>query len=139
TPGGVVAFGEDAAARNGGDVVAFRAEVVVHDVQQHRETFPVRRVDQPLQLPGSAVCRCRGEQVDAVVSPVARTREVRDRHQLERGRAELRDVTEPFAYPGEGTRGRERADVQLVDDQILERDAGPFAVGPCKIVGIHDL
>ena len=65
------------------------ADVVVDDVEQDREALGVGGVDEPLEALRAAVGRVRGRQVDAVVAPAVRARELGDRHQLDRGDAEL--------------------------------------------------
>ena len=95
------------------------ADMVVDDVEDHREAAGVGRRDQPGESLGAAVGGLRGAQVDAVVAPAAGARELGDRHQLDRGHAELREPVELPDRGLEGALGAERADVQLVDQQLL--------------------
>ena len=106
------------------------ADVVVDHVEQHGEAGGVGRVDEPGEALGAAVGGVRGRQVDAVVAPAVAAGELGDGHQLDRGDAELAQGGEVLDRRREGARGRERPDVQLVDDELGERDAGPAVVTP---------
>ncbi len=63
-------------------------------------------------------------RVDAVVAPVPVPGEGRHGHQLERGHAQLAQPGEVRDHAVEVAAGRERADVELVQDELVERDAG---------------
>src|SRR5206468_4958202 len=54
-----------------GQVVPLGAEVVVHDVEEDRQTARVARVHETPQAARSPVRRLRREEVHAIVSPVA--------------------------------------------------------------------
>ena len=77
------------------EVVPLGAEVVVDDVQEDRQALGVAGVHQPLQAvrPAVAVLRRVGEH--AVVAPVARARELADRHDLDGRDAQLAEVAQP--------------------------------------------
>src|SRR5581483_3511118 len=68
------------------------------------------------------VSRMRRVGVHAVVAPVALARERRDRHHLDRGDTELAQLRQPLGYTVECARRRERTDMQLVHDELVERD-----------------
>src|SRR5215210_4508775 len=74
----------------------------------------------------------RSPRVEAVVAPTALAREGRDRHQLDRCDAELAQLAQARDDAVEGAHGTERADVELVDDEIVEREALPLW-GPRQI------
>jgi hypothetical protein len=95
--------------------------VVVDDVEAHREAEAVRFIDETPQIFGRSVRRVRREERDAVVAPSALACERRDRHELDHRDAELREVRETRANGVERAFGRERADVELVDDVLRER------------------
>ena len=97
------------------------AHVVVDHVEQHGESDPVCSIDETAEVLRRAVAARRREQRDAVVAPVARSRKVANRHQLDRGHTERPQVRKALLDTGERTLGTERADVQLVDDQIGHR------------------
>ena len=72
-PRRVVAVGE--VGPEGAEVVTLGAEVVVDDVEDQRETVGVAGVDQALEALRPAVGGVGGEQLDAVVTPIAFARE----------------------------------------------------------------
>jgi hypothetical protein len=72
-----------------GEVVSFRSEMVVDDVEHGSESAPVTSVDEPLKPRGAAVAGLRREERHAVVAPVAVAGKLGHRHQLDRGDAEV--------------------------------------------------
>ena len=114
------------------EIVAVRAEVVVDDVEEHGEAERVRGIDQAAQIVRRAVAAGRREQADAVVAPVARAGEVGHRHQLDGGDAEVAQIGQPLGHGGERPFGRERADVQLVDDEVCQAARRSIRVGPVR-------
>ena len=136
-PVGLVSIGE-VGVRELRQVVSVRPHVVVDDVEHHAETKAVRAIDEGAQIVGRPVGAGRREEVHAVVAPPEVTREVRDRHHLDHAAdapqpLERRGGRPPRALPGE------RADVHLVEDLPLDRDALPCAVGPAVPGRIDDL
>ena len=119
-------------------VVALGAEVVVDDVQEDRQALGVAGVDEPLQAVRAAVAVLGRVGEHAVVSPVARAGELADRHDLDGRDAQLAEVAQPRDDALERPLGGERADVQLVEDQVLAADALPAGVGPGEPIGPHD-
>ena len=97
--------------------------MVVDDVEHDGEARGVRGVDQALEALRAAVARLRGRQVDAVVAPAARARELGDRHDLDRGDPQLGEAGQVLDRGVERPLARERADVQLVEDEIALRHA----------------
>ena len=79
-PRGVVPVGE--VGPELAEVVPGRPEVVVDDVDHHRQAPGVGRVDQPLEAVGTAVGGVGGEQVDAVVAPSPPAGELVDGQEL---------------------------------------------------------
>ena len=115
-----------------------RADVVVDDVEDHRQAARVRGVDELLQPERAAVGGLGGALVDAVVAPAARAGELGDRHQLDRRHAELGQRGEVRDRALEGALGRERADVQLVDDAVVQAGGAELAVGPLEGERVDD-
>ena len=76
---------------------------------------------------GPAVGVVRRRRVHAVVTPAALAREGRDRHQLDRGHPELARAPAGADRGVERALVGERADVELVDHELVERDALPLA------------
>ena len=87
-------------------------------------------VDEARERLGAAVGRLRRAQVDAVVAPAARARELGDRHQLDGGDAELGERRQVRDRAVERALGGERADVQLVEHLRAERGGVERLVGP---------
>ena len=128
TPGRPVPVGQIGGAE-AGQVAAVGAEVVVDDVEQHGHPQAVGTVHQGAQVVGRAVASGRGEEVHAVIAPVAPAGEVGDRHQLDGGDPQPGQLGQPGGGPGECPLGREGPDVQLVDDQVV---AGNSLPGPSR-------
>ena len=121
------------------DVGALRPEMVVDDVEQHHQPPRVRGFDQRFQIVWAAVGGVRRVGQHAVISPIAATGESADRHDLDRGHAQRDEMVEP-AYGGtERALGRERADVQLVEDGLRPAAALPARVAPDVGCGIDHL
>ncbi|VWC50302.1 hypothetical protein BLA6863_07811 [Burkholderia lata] len=116
--------------------VAFRAEVVVDDVEEHLQIEPVRGIDERLQFLGPPV-RCIGrERQHAVVAPVAHAGERVDGHQLDGGHAERGDFRQA---PLDARVAAACADVQLVQHRFMPRAAAPRVVAPAVRSRIDDL
>ena len=122
-PEGLVPVGEVGA--EGAQGLVPRADVVVDDVEDDPEAFAVRGVDEARQALRPAVCRMWRPRVEPVVAPAALAREGRDRHQLDRGDAELAQLAQARDHPVERAFRAERADVQLVQHELLEREPVP--------------
>ena len=119
--------------------VAGGAEVVVDDVEDHGEAERVRAVDEPPQVVRRAVVVGGRVEVHAVVAPVVAAGALGERHHLDRRDPDVGEV-------GQGARGRlpralgrERPDVQLVEDVAIARDASPARVGPRERARLDDL
>src|SRR5690349_10607676 len=65
-----------------GQVVSFRPQMVVDDVQYHRHSALVAGINQSHQASWSAIGALGGKRICAVVSPIAPTRELGHWHQL---------------------------------------------------------
>ena len=135
-PGGLVTVRE--VGGQGREVVSLRAEVVVDDVERHREPEAVRPVHQALQRGRAAVRLVHGPGRDAVVAPVALARERLHRHELDAGDAQLRQVRQPRRGGVERPLRRERSDVQLVEDERLERQTAEPGVPPRVPAGVEE-
>ncbi len=114
-----------------GQVVARRAEVVEHRVDQHAEAAGVAGVDEADQCVGSAVGFVHRVPEHAVVAPAVGSAERVDRHQLDEVDTEVDQVVELLDRRVEGSCGGEGSGVQFVDHAALDGAAGPAGVGPC--------
>ena len=118
--------------RVGAEVVALGTEVVVDHVEEDGEVARVARLDQRLQLLGAAVAAVRRERQHTVVAPVPPPGEIGDRHQLDGRHPEIGQVVESIRHAPEGALGSERADVELVDGDLVPRPPAPAGVLPRK-------
>src|SRR5579872_6710520 len=121
------------------EVISLGAEVVVNHVEANRELLRMRGVDQPLQIARSSVTVLHGKRKDAVVSPVACARELRNRHYLNRCNAEISQPIEMRNQCRERAFWRVGANVQLVNYSVAQRDTLPCLIGPWKRARIDDL
>jgi len=63
-------------------IISFRAQMVVDDVQDHGKPRRMAGIDQPFQPLRPTVAGLRRKRIDAVVAPIATSGKLRDRHQL---------------------------------------------------------
>jgi len=122
----------------GAQVVPLGPEVIVDDVEQHAQAACVRCIDEGLQLVGRPVCVLRCEQKHAVVSPVARAGRLGERHEFDRGDTECRQFVEPARRGSVGSLGRERTQVEFVQDDLVPRPAGPVHGLPRVAARVND-
>ena len=114
-----VAVGE-VLGREARQIVAVRPEVVVDRVEDDSQATRVRGVDEGAHLVRPAVEPGRREPVHPVIAPAEVAREVGNRHQLNGRDAERPQPVETTGRARPGTLGRERADVQLVENLPFE-------------------
>ena len=120
-------------------VGAVRSEVVVDDVEDDPQTEAMRFVDEAAQVLGPAIGAGRRPPIDAVIAPVPAAGEVGNRHQLDRGDPEPAQLGQLIDQRGKGSLRGVGADVELVDDQVVDRQTGPGFVAPLKRQRIDDL
>ncbi len=113
-----------------GEVVAFRAEVVVDDVENDGEAALVAGIDEALECEGTAVSGVNGEWRDAVAAPVAAAGEGGDGHDHNSCHAGFCECIEVRDDGVEGAFGGERADVEFVKDVVAEGESTPAFVMP---------
>ncbi len=99
--------------------------MVVDDVEDHEQARRVGGVDEAGEALRAAVARLRRRDVDAVVAPPPASGELADGHELDRRDAELAQLGEVLDRRVEGPLLRERADVELVEDEVLEAHVRP--------------
>ena len=92
----------------------------------------MRRVDEARKPLGAAVRSVGSKGVEAVVAPAALAREGGHGHQLDRGHAELAERGQTGDDGVEGALVGERADVHLVEHELVELEAAAADVGPPK-------
>ena len=110
-------FGADLAQH-----ILLRAEMVEHHVQVDRQTQPMRRVDQPRQILGPAIAVLRRIGQRAVIAPASGAGELAQRHQFDRGNAQLGHPAQfgRAGGGGKGAGGSEAADMHLGNHLLRE-------------------
>ena len=128
-PGRVIAIGE-VVVRERPQVIAVRPEVVVDDIQDDGQPVLVGGVDKAFEAVWAAVHVAGREQVDAVIAPVARARELGNWQRLERRHAKRRQPRHLLDRAVEGAVECKRADVELIDHLAPDRGDWPVLVVP---------
>src|SRR5207302_5140734 len=90
-------------------VVAFGPEMVVHDVQKNHQRTRMRRIDEALELVRRAITRVGRKWQHAVVAPVASAGKIGQRHELDRGYAQIGEIVESLDRRGKASLGGEGA------------------------------
>src|SRR4029453_4445911 len=99
--------------------------MVVDDVEDDGKPEAVSAIDETPQIVRRSVATRRRKERHAVVAPVPAAREIRDGHQLDGGDTEACQRFESVGGTSKRAFRSESADVQLVDDQPIGRNAGP--------------
>ena len=120
------------------EIVPLGTEVVVDDVEDDRQPMGVTGVHQAAQPAGPAIGRLRREQMDTVVTPVARAGKLGHRHELDRRHAQLHQLGQMRHDGLERAGARERAHVQLVDHEIGRRVTAETLIRPGERRRVHD-
>src|SRR5205823_6508097 len=110
------------------EVVPLWTKVVVNHVDYDRDSGAMSRIDESLQPVGASVARLRCVWMHSVVAPVAITGELRHRHQLDCRDAQVAEMGQLLGRRFERARRCEGADVELINDEIFERQSAPFAI-----------
>src|ERR1700677_3446064 len=119
--------------------VSVRTKMVVDDVENDGDAERMRAIDKATEIIGPTIKPCRSKDVYPVITPAEPARELRDRHQFNTRdakageRCELAGCRMPCALPSEG------ADMQLIDDELLTRQAAPSNIRPTKSARVNDL
>jgi hypothetical protein len=132
-----VPFGEKI-RRYGREIIPLGAEVVVDDVEKDGEAADMAGLDELLQILGPAITGRRSVKKGSVIAPVSGSRELGDRHQFDRGRAQPADVIEMSDRTGEITLLREGAEVDFVQHDLFPGAPAPAVLGPAVGRGIDD-
>jgi hypothetical protein len=112
--------------------------MVVDDVKDDGEAVMVGLVHETAEVIGLAV-EARGcKEIDAVVSPAEAAGELRDRHQLDAGDAELGQLLQLARRCRPRSLAREGADMHLIDDLPCHPRTRPLGVRPAEPRWIND-
>ncbi len=115
------------------------AQVVVDHVEDHRDAFLMGTLDELLERQRAAVGGLHREDMGGVVAPRPVSGELADRHDLNRVDAKTLQMPQTRRHRGELARlvdvllVVERADVKLVDDQLVP--GGDVEVVPLPVEG----
>ena len=120
-------------------VIAFRAEMVVNHIENHRQPAAMRGIDESFECLGATVAGLHGVGRHAVISPIAHARESRHRHHLDHRNPQLLQVFEPGNGAVERAFRRKSPNMQFVNDVIAERKPAPSFVAPVECRRINDL
>ena len=112
--------------------ISFGPEMVVHHVEHYGQAGGMSGVDQVLQCPRPAVGILHRIWEDAVVTPIARARELGQRHQLDRRHAEFAKAGEARHDAPQRAFRRKDADMQFVQDIFGQGWIDPRFVRPRK-------
>ena len=137
-PWRVVPLGEEI-GRDRVQIIPFRAEMVVHDIEQYRDAARVACIDQRFQFLRAAIARARRKPLHAVIAPIMPPGKFRDRHQFDRGDAELGEAVEMRDRAGEIAGLGECAEMQFIDHDLMPRAAAPPDIAPLIGAGIDHL
>src|SRR6516162_2352188 len=120
------------------EIVTFRTEVIVDDVEKHHEPVRMRSVDQRSQIIRPPIGAVRRIKQDAVVDPISPASEVGNGHQFDRGHSGLDQVVEPFDGGAKRTAGGEGADMNLQKRRILPGPPRPSMCPPLESIVVDD-
>jgi hypothetical protein len=124
-----VAIGKEALGV-GVKIVSGWAEVIVDHIEEHHEAQLVRPLDETLEILRAAIGCVRGIRQDAVIAPVPPARELADRHEFDRGHAQVPVTVELVHQARIGPLRRSRADVNFAEDCFFPWPALPGHIGP---------
>ena len=119
-------------------VISVRPEVIVNDVEQHRDAGLMGSIDESLEIVGPPVAGIRRIRQDSIVTPAPAARKVAERHDLHGRYAELNEVRQFGRRCGEGPFRRKGADMQFVKDGVFPIQTAPVGP-PAKDGGIDQL
>jgi hypothetical protein len=113
--------------------------VVVDDVEDDADAVAMGLVDEAPAIVGRTVESRRRVPGDAVVAPAVVAVEIIDRHHFDERDADLLQMRQFLHRRGPRSFGRERADMEFIDDLPREFHAGPCRVFPFVGVRIDHL
>ena len=105
--------------------IPFGTEVVVNDVKQHCDPALMRRLDEGLEVFRSSVACVRSVRKGSVIAPIPAALEVADRHDLDGGHPEVREMIQLASGPRERALRGKSAEMEFV-----KNDVAPFAASP---------
>ena len=113
--------------------------MIVDHIQNHTDSERMRGVHEPAKIVRVPVQMRWREHMHAVVAPSKPPRELCDGHYLEDRNSSFGKMGKLGGSAGPAALFGERADMHLVDDLTLERDALPRRISPQECARIHNL
>ena len=114
-------------------MIAFRANVIVHHVQENRDAAPVAGIHKCFQTRCAAIRMLHRVRKHAIVAPVARAGKLRHRHDFNGRDAQFLQVVQLLNHAIKRAFCGECAHVQLVQHQFVHGQAAPTRVRPAEI------
>ena len=112
------------------EVISFRPEVIIHHVEKHHQPAQMGLIDQRLEIVGTPIAAVRRIPQHAVIAPIARAGEIRQRHQLQRGNPGRHQMIELADHGAVAAFRREGADMGLEQHRLLPRPSAPLGGAP---------
>src|SRR5579871_3696830 len=81
----------------------------------------------------------RSEEKGSIIAPVSRAGKLRNRHQLNRGDAEVDEFRQMTNQGVKSSLTSVSPDMKFIKDALLQLSADPFAVGPLEIGCVYEL
>ena len=113
-------------------IISFRAQVVVHDVEENHDSMLMGALNQFFEIFGSAVNTIGSEWEDAVVAPIALAGEVSNGHQLHGSDSQIHEIVESLPHRGKRPGWRESSDMQFIDDRLFPWAPTPGLIAPIE-------
>ena len=107
-------------------VVPVWSKMIVDDVEEHRDAASMRRLDKSLEMLRAAVAGVGCIRQHAVVAPSPSAGKVADRHDLNCGHSETREMVELLDGGDEGAFRCESPDMQFVEHRVVPRASAPI-------------
>ncbi len=112
------------------DVIPFGAEMIVDHVEEHHQPAQMGLVDQGLEVLGAPIGAVGRIPQHAVIAPAATSREIRQRHQFQRGDAGCGEMIELVDHAAVSALRGEGADMSLDQYRLFPGTAAPIARAP---------
>src|SRR5579862_7698414 len=119
-------------------IVSFRPKVVIYHIKSDREPVGVRGIYEPLKRKRASVTILDRKRKNAVVTPIARTGKLRNRHHLNRRHSQggqlrqMRGQAVQRSFRGISTH------VDFIENAFLDAGSLPIGIGPMECGQIHD-
>ena len=120
--------------RDAAEVITFRTEMIVNDVDEYHQPVRVRCIDQGFEIIRAAITRVGREGQNAVIAPVPASRKIREWHKFDCGDSGLRQVIELWHCRAKRPFLRESPGVQFGENSLMPRQSSPLTALPRETV-----